>query len=336
MSPSRAEACAAIWLLDADESELVDAALAGVEQHAPRDAAILRDLMPRLNTLAELLASARPLRAPTELGGQQRTVETLTEHLCRLDGLSGDLVLPMKATLARTFLLQKIMFLRAFIKSTTALSEHGGEFAEYSHELREELAQSVYTQLAEELFLALLRKPEIPLTIKRQAADQLITVWDNAQLEIEDFCPLLESAWHARNSIKSGMGCLLGTTEYFRLVTEDCAPQFLDFFAREEVSVAERQAFEEFLFNMTHEELQTLRRTMREQSLEVVSADWCSKVLARPIEDLDPSGKIDPMALYRSYYRRQLAADFRIMAGAEGPRRTAEAYLMISLLAHDD
>ena len=55
-------------------------------------------------------------------------------------------------------------------------------------------------------------------------------------------------------------------------------------------------------------------------------------VLGRQIEDLEHSHEIDPMALYRSYQRRQLAADFRLMSGAPGPRRTAEAYLMVYLL----
>jgi hypothetical protein len=38
------------------------------------------------------------------------------------------------------------------------------------------------------------------------------------------------------------------------------------------------------------------------------------------------------MALYRSYQRRQLAADFRLLSNAPGPRRTAEGYLMVYLL----
>jgi hypothetical protein len=42
--------------------------------------------------------------------------------------------------------------------------------------------------------------------------------------------------------------------------------------------------------------------------------------------------EIDPVSLYRSYSRRQLAADFRILAGSEGPSRTAEAYMLIYLL----
>jgi hypothetical protein len=71
---------------------------------------------------------------------------------------------------------------------------------------------------------------------------------------------------------------------------------------------------------------------MREQGLSTVTPAWGSQLLGRTIEVLEHSREIDPMALYRSYNRRQLAADFRLMAGAPGPRRTAEAYLMIYLL----
>lgn len=332
MAMSPAAAVDTQGLFDAEETALIERALSAVVRKAPDDAASLRALLDQLASLSNVLAGMKPLRTPSVLGGERRDKDTLIEHLCHLDGLSSDLVLPLKATLSRAFLLAKIMFLGGFVKSASALIEEDSEFPLLTHQLREELAQSIYTQLAEELLLALLRKPDVLLDTKRQVADQLIMIWDNAQLEINDFCPLLEAAWHARNRITSGFGCLLGTTEYFRLVCEDCPPQFLNFFAREEMSIAEGQAFEEFLFNMTYEELTTLRRTMKEQELDVVTSDWARHILGRELEALDHSGEIDPMALYRSYNRRQLAADYRILAGTEGPRRTAEAYLMIFLL----
>jgi hypothetical protein len=77
--------------------------------------------------------------------------------------------------------------------------------------------------LCEDLFLALLRKPDVSRASKRRAADQLISIWDDSTLEIDDFAPLLESAWHARNRITSDFGCLVGATETFRLVCEDCS-----------------------------------------------------------------------------------------------------------------
>jgi len=330
MSAQAAQAYAAS-VLDRRESELVQQALEAVASRSPADAAILQGLLGELRATGDLLDRQRPLRRATSLGGETRDEATLIEHLCSMDGLSGDLVLPLKATLSRTHLLTKINFLRGFVKATSALVDvpHATKM---THDLREELAQAIYTLLAEELFLALLRKPDILRRTKQRAADQLITVWDDAALEIDDFAPLLESAWHARNRINTAYGTLLGATETFRLVTEDCSPEVLEFFGREGMSADESAAFEEFLFNMTSEELAKLRRAMQQQHVSAASPAWAAEVLGRHIEDLEHSREIDPMALYRSYQRRQLAADYRLMSGAPGPRRTAEGYLMVYLL----
>jgi hypothetical protein len=321
----------AVSVLDRHESELVEQAMAAVAERSPSDATILQGLINELRATSELLDRQRPLRRPTSLGGENRDEQTLIEHLCTIDGLSGDLTLPLKATLSRTHLLTKINFLRGFVKATAKMREVP-DCVRMTHELREEVAQSIYTLLAEELLLALLRKPDVARRSKQRAADQLITIWDDAALEIDDFAPLLESAWHARNRINSAYGTLLGATETFRLVTEDCSPEVLEFFGRDGMSADESAAFEEFLFNMTSEDLATLRRAMVQQHVTAASPAWAAETLGRQIEELEHSHEIDPMALYRSYQRRQLAADFRLMSGAPGPRRTAEGYLMVYLL----
>jgi hypothetical protein len=323
----------AVHVLDRHETEVVDQALRVVAARAPKDAQILRDLIDQLRQTTALLDNTRALRSPTALGGEGRNERTLIDHLVTLDGLSGDLTLPLKATLSRTFLLTKIMFLRGFIKATTACHDDGAtDIRALVHDLNEELAQSIYTLLCEELFLALLRKPDITIAIKRCAADQLISIWDDATIEIDDFAPMLESAWHARNRVTSNYGCLLGASETFRLASEDCNPLVIDFFAREDRSHDEAQAFEEFLFNMTTEELSTLRAAMRDAGLTAVSPAWAAQIVGRQLEELEHSREIDPMALYRSYNRRQLAADYRLVSGQPGPRRTAEGYLIVHLL----
>jgi hypothetical protein len=319
-------------VLDSAEVDLIDRALAAVTLRAPADAEILRGLILELKNTAALLDRQRPLRVPTAMGGEARDEQTLITHLCSIDGLSGDLALPLKATLSRTYLLTKINFLRGFVKSTAALERDVPDCGAMCHELREELAQSIYTLLAEELFLALLRKPDVQQTTKRRAADQLISIWDDAAIEIDDFAPMLESAWHARNRINSAYGTLLGATETYRLICEDCSPEVLEFFGREGMTHDESASFEEFLFNMTHEELNKLRCAMRDQHINAVTPTWAATILGRQIEELEHSHEINPMALYRSYQRRQLATDFRLMAGAPGPRKTAEAYLMVYLL----
>lgn len=320
-----------VRVLDRNESELIERAMNAVASQSPSDAAILQNLIGELRATLELLDRQRPLRRPTALGGEARDESSLIEHLCTIDGLSGDLALPLKATLSRTHLLTKITFLRGFVKATTALHDIA-DAGRIAHDLREEMAQAIYTLLAEELLLAILRKPDVSRRSKLRAADQLITIWDDAALEIDDFAPLLESAWHARNRINSAHGTLMGASETFLLVAEDCSLDVLEFFGREGMSPDESLAFEEFLFNMTCEELATLRRAMQLEKLTTANPSWAAKILGRQIEELEHSQEIDPMALYRSYQRRQLAADFRVMSGAPGPRRTAEGYLLVYLL----
>jgi hypothetical protein len=82
--------------------------------------------MEELRATSSLLDRQRPLRRPTALGGEARDESTLMEHLCTIDGLSGDLALPLKATLSRTYLLTKINFLRAFLNNSdpNAIYDH--------------------------------------------------------------------------------------------------------------------------------------------------------------------------------------------------------------------
>jgi hypothetical protein len=324
-------------LFDNAEASIVSAALVALSKDAPADAAILSERIKQLQVLNHTVFDSPSLSSNQTLGGQTRSPQSLVDHLTQTDGLIGDLDLPIKATLQRTYLLAKIQLFRGLVTAVSALCT-GPESLLFplALDLREELAQSIYTQMAEDLLLALLRKPSVETPTKRRAARQLIQIWDNATLEIDDFCPFLESAWHARNRVNPGLGSLLGTTEYFRLVAEDCSDRFLDFFARDGVSEAEDQAFAEFLFGLTWEELETLRNEMKRQHIDVTDEAWAQEILGRAIEhDCDDGKNIDPIALYRSYTRRQLAADYRILSGKPGPRRTAESYLMIYLLDNE-
>jgi len=319
-------------LFDEAESALVARTLAELEQCAPQDARSLRDQLEALSSLSHLVTSSPSLYMTDTFAGKVRSLDSLLSYLCENDGLSGELALPVKATMSRTFLVSKIQFLRGLVRATSFHCASKQDNHSLEVELREELAQSIYTHLAEELLLALLRKPDVLSDTKRRAARQLVAIWEHAEIEIDDFCPLLESTWHARNRINADLGSLLGATEYVRLVCEDCSEDFLGFFAREEVSVQQKQAFEEFLFDMTFEEIATLRTKMRDEKAAAISVQWAEQILHRSIERETIADRIDPIALYRSYFRRQLAADFRIVAGRPGPRRTAEAYMMIYLL----
>ena len=75
-----------------------------------------------------------------------------------------------------------------------------------------------------------------------------------------------------------------------------------------------------------------MRAAMQRAGLAVVDAGFVARELGRPLTD---PAQADPDSLHRSYRRRRIAAAFRRMAGAPGPVRVAEDYLMISLLERD-
>src|SRR5688572_13371989 len=139
MGVVRSEPAPVLRLFDETESELVARALIALSQISPGDAAILSRLMSQLADINHLIAETPSLRTRDSLGGQERDEHTLMAHLTKLDGLAGDLDLPFKATLQRTFLISKIQFLRAFVKATSSLIAPAPQLRPLNLQLRDEL-----------------------------------------------------------------------------------------------------------------------------------------------------------------------------------------------------
>ena len=193
--------------------------------------------------------------------------------------------------------------------------------------MHDELSQSVYTLIGVEILLGLV-VARSSRGHRRRAARQLLLLWERAaQVEIDDFCPLLEAAWRARSRFGVHFGALLGAGEFMRLANSDCPSEFLDYFCRDDVEQGEVQAFEEFLFNVPHEDLERLRAASKDEVTDLAAA---VRILGRPLDEAIAVD--DPEALFRSYWRRRTAADFRRWTGAPGPQRTAEAYIMEHVL----
>jgi hypothetical protein len=316
-------------VLDRDERSLIERALAHLRESAPRDSSQLWAHVKRCAMIAEIVDQTPSLRYPTVFGGHVRDEASLVAELSRLDPMDGELPLPERAQVARGFLLEKISLLRAF--ATALATDAPGHDPVLQREVRGELAQSIYTLIAAEILVGILCDSRVLLPTKARAARQLILIWDRAvDLEIDDFCPLLELAWQAHSRVGVRFGALMGAGEFLRLANEDCPQEFLDFFVRDDVSDGELEAFDEFLFNLPHEDLVRLRAAMRAEGRAVVDLAACERMLGRPLSE--SSAVDDPEALYRSYRRRRTAAEFRRMTGAPGPLRTAEAYLMIYVL----
>jgi hypothetical protein len=320
------------FFFDEAERELVGAALEAIGKGNPDQAALLRASLGRIERLAALIRDTPSIATSWhKMGGRAFSGESLIELLCRVPDYDIDLHVPTKAAVGQGYLIAKINFFKALGYALEPLSA--------PHDLKVrldlELGQSIYSKLAEELFTSIVTDPGAPSPVKTGAARFLSRIWDERlRIEVDDFAPLLESVWRARTKLLPLLGTLLGTYEVFQLFREACDPRFVDYFASENLATEQLLAFEEFLFGLSYEEIQKLRAYMRETSASVLTLEQARELLGRRRPSWIPRHE-GAQAFYTSYKKRLVKAHYRALTGAEGPKRTAEEYVMMALLQAD-
>jgi hypothetical protein len=143
---------------------------------------------------------------------------------------------------------------------------------------------------------------------------------------------VLDSVWRARNKLRPVIGTTLGTTEFFRLLRECTDTRFLEYFEGD-VPEEQLQAFEEFLFGLSWEQISKLRERMRVDNTSAVSSEEANAALSRPASWAPRQD--GPQALYTSYKKRRVKAQYRVLTATPGPRKTAEEFVMTSFLLRE-
>ncbi len=317
------------FFLDAAEAEHVEAALQLVGEGHPDEETLLRGALGRLERTASLVRDTPSMAASWRVrGGRDFSGESLVELLCRVPDYDLDLHIPTKAVLGQGYLIAKINFLKGLRYALEPL--HASP--ELSAALSLHLGKAIYSKLAEELFLSIVTDTAAPDDVKTGAARFLARIWDERLvIAVDDFAPLLESVWRARSKLLPVLGTMLGTSEVFQLFREACDLRFLDYFGRDEVGHEQLVAFEEFLFGLSHEEITKLRQHMNEEEDGLMTLEGARALLGRTKLSWMPVNE-GAQALYTSYKKRRVKALYRALTGADGPKRTAEEYVMMALL----
>ncbi len=287
-----------------------------------------------LARLALALESYPSLKDKHILGRKERSFETLMRTLVEGGEHGLEWVLPTKAVLARTYGIAKVNF---FTSLRYVVEACEGDAADrLRRRLTDAVEEAVYTRLAEELYASFITSRTTSRHVKELAAQHLIDMWDGrTRLVTDRFCPLLRSAWAARLRAPRVFGTLLGTSEIVQLLFEDCDELFVGFFGRHDHDSEQRQAFEEFLFDLPFESLERVRRRMKENGKTCVGPREVERYLGFG------EGKLRPLvggtkALYQSFRRRRVKAQYRASMGVPGPKRTAEAYMLEALLLDEE
>ncbi|MBI4584214.1 MAG: hypothetical protein HY717_09365 [Planctomycetes bacterium] len=262
------------------------------------------------------------------IGGRIRSVDSLIESICRCEPSGIDFVLPTRALLGQSFQFAKINFFKAILYILNAISQPSEQVQQLVLDLRGILGDATYFKLFEELLIGSLSNLANPMPLKQASANLLIPIWEHRlMVPIEDFTGLLLSAWRARCRVQETFGTLVGIYEVFSLLRAECEPRFLDFFTREFVTADELEAFREFLFGLSYEDLKKLRLFMEDNKITSVGPEEVRQILGHAISThYDPEKS--PQMVYISYRRRRIRADYRVLTGSPGPQKTAEGYLL--------
>jgi hypothetical protein len=313
--------------LQPDELELVVQLTAALARQpgAAGEASIasIRRQQASLLRFGELLSMYPSPLHEQVLDGRRRGLDTLVDTLVTTDVATFPFRAPTQALVGRAMNMAHINFLRMlWLLSGGLVDAATGALLREQAAVR--LRAAVHTRLVEEVLVDLVTDPTIDRQLRAQAVRNVAQLWGNRLTwRVHTFFPILTATWEARQRVRVVGGTLQGTSEMFQLLTAGGEPEFVELLLDQDYGEAEVQAFREFLFGTSSEELERLARRMADEGLSSIEID---SQLGHGQRD---AGSI----LYEFFRSRYVQCSARRVAGLPGPRHTAEGYVMLAWLA---
>lgn len=309
--------------LRAEERELVLSVLEALEGDAGSgdltDAIV--DQVERLELFGELLARYPSPLDEQRLGSRRRGLDTLVEALS-CSGSSIGLRAPTQAIVGRALNFAQVNFFRMLWHVAGDLGD-----PKTGRALREtaarQLRTSIYAQLVEEVLSDLATDAAIERHVRERAVRQIAQLWGHRlTFRVHEFLPVLEATWEARARVRVVGGTLVGTAEMFQLLVQGADFGFVQLFAEREPEAEEAQAFREFLFGRSSEELDELTARMAREKRTSIELDSRDTDLRR-----------DAGSIYYEFFQARAArSQARLLTQVPGPKRTAESYVVLAWL----
>lgn len=307
-----------IVVLSTKEKELVNMVFDQLRTSSPQALESITAQIADLERLAAAIARFPSLLQRQVFAGQEvRTQESLVHAL--LEFRTGDrmLHLPSKAILGKGFLVAKFHTFVSMSKAARAQHFHTKDL----EALRAATLRIMFTIMAEDVYLSLLEDTQIPQDIREQIAVSLIVLWEHrSDQNVADIAPVLEAVWTVRDKLVPAFGTMVGTSELLLLTIE--LDEQWTMFIKEKLSDPDiSQALEEFLFSLSHEQINILKNKIKEQSCTSISREDVYALLG---ERIPVDVELDPRNFYLRYTIRRDNARARTRLNLEGPHKTLE------------
>jgi hypothetical protein len=141
---------------------------------------------------------------------------------------------------------------------------------------------------------------------------------------------MLSSLWKSREHLTPIFGTLMGMTEMLQLA-RSIDPLWFDFLGNSGNDDSVFYALEEFLFNLTYEELVKIREIMKQKNIGSINKDDVESFLHLE-KFYSTFESADPREMLRFYKQRKKNAEYRSRARIPGPVKTIEEHILLYML----
>ncbi len=293
-----------------------------VREKDPERWEIFNSRLRDLEHLAKSIARFPSLLEKHDLAGGVRTPKLLIESLIKhLDEGDSTLQLPSKASLGKGFLVSKMHTISSFSK----YAHHLEGCEKLATELGNETVTAMFSLLAEDVYLNLIRDNTQPMEFRREWALSLLLLWEHwNDTTVEGIAPVLQTVWTARRKLAPAFGTMMGTSELL-LISMQMDEQWIQFIKQKMGETGVSQAMEEFLFGISYEQILKLRTILKERGISAIGRDEVSQFLGQHVK---ADAGLDYRDFYTMYTVRRDNARARSRLGLNGPHKTLEDYFI--------
>ncbi|GHT75074.1 hypothetical protein FACS1894124_5890 [Spirochaetia bacterium] len=306
----------AAFALKETEERLVAEIMAYLDAEYPDESVLARRRFSALQALGQAAAQFPLIRDVEMIRGELRDRSTLLDDLCSFAPSSRLLHLPTRIVAARGYFVAKS---HAF----TLLSLLIQDLKAFYTPVRQVIFSIMCTLMAEEVYFSCLEDHSFPGEIKLRLTDELISLWDSGtDPRSVQHLPALQALWTARDSIPPTFGTMDGSSELIQISFE-MEKDWQDFLIAGLENEETKGALEEFLFGLSCEEIQEVRKQLVHFGALAVSRDEVRSFLgSRPAYTMVKDA--EPRAIYDFFIDRREMAAFRKRTLAPGPWKTLE------------
>ncbi|MGP1437513.1 MAG: hypothetical protein ACTTKH_00405 [Treponema sp.] len=281
-----------------------------------------------LEEVATSISKYPSIKGSSVLAGKTRTESSLVESLCTFNSDSTLLTLPTKTILGKAYLVAKFHTFVAFYKVASNLKLE----KTYIDALNNATFNIMFTIMAEDVYLSLLKDQGLKNEVKEEIAYSLTDLWESRlDKNTFKFSSMLTIIWEARTKIAPAFGTMLGTVEFFSF-SGYVGTKWAHFIS-EKLRIKEvLWALEEFLFGISYEEIAFIREKLKEENLQAISRDEAFKMLNKTSDFTST----DVRSFYASYSERRNNAEARKRLKVEGPIRILEDYCVRSFFENKE